>query len=274
MTWRPATEQHAIERVRIALTFDRPLPHRKIRGLGASLGDRLPSLGFGPIMVQAGPSISIQMGPNGPVAVPQDPQDSAGWTFQRTNSRGLAVEAIQLVENMLTYESMEYSRWPSFFERFRNVASEVAGELLSLEDPASLTLEYQDLFWFEGPPTSARPSELLRIAAEVVPAAALDGQNLWHVHRGWFEEGRRGGDDFGRLLLRHNLDASDGAMRNQQRRIVRMNTLAEGRRGFWTIAGDDLQPHLDIMHARTKEVFSEALTDEVCRRIGIVREDS
>lgn len=168
---------------------------------------------------------------------------------------------------MLLYEVTEYTRWPDFLERFEAVAASVARDLLALDD-ASLALEYHDRFWFEGPPNEAVPSQLLRGAEAVVPRAAQDGADLWHVHRGWFEAGQ-----YGRLLIQHNIDALDEAVQNRPRRVVRVVTRAEGRKGAWTIAEDTLRPHLDIMHDRTKAVFADALTDEACRQVGIDREN-
>lgn len=267
MTWRPMTEQHAIERVRVTLAFDRPIPPKKVRALGMRVRDHMQGLGFGPIALQSGQAIAIQVSPGGqPVAV-QQPQEVNGWTFQNTTVLGVSTEAFQLADNALLYEITEYTRWASFLERFEAVAADVVSDLLALDD-ASLSLEYHDRFWFEGPPNEAVPSQLLRWAEAVVPSASQDGADLWHVHRGWFEAGQHG-----RLLIQHNIDAQDEAVQGLLRRVVRMVTRSEGRKGVWTVAEDNLRPHLDIMHDRTKAVFAEALTDEVCSRVGINREN-
>lgn len=105
MTWRPMAEQHAIERVRVMLTFERPIPPKKVRALGAGVGTHLQVLGFGPIAIQSGQAIAIHIGPSGPVAV-QQPQELTGWTFQKTTVLGVPTEAFQLADNTLLYASV------------------------------------------------------------------------------------------------------------------------------------------------------------------------
>lgn len=268
MTWRPMTEQHAIERVRVSLTFERPIPPKMVRALGARLDGRLQGLGFAPIAMQSGQGIVLQLGPAGPIAV-QQPQELSGWTFQLAPMVGATpVEVFQLAENALIYEVAEYSRWPVFIDRFDSVTSEVVRDLLTLDDP-TLALEYHDRFWFDGPLGEAAPSLFLSVAETLVPPTAQSGAELWHVHRGWFEPT----PPHGRLLMQHSMDAQEEVVQGQPRRVIRVTTRAIGQKGAWTIAEDSLQPHLDIMHDRTKKVFADTLTPEMRRLVGIEPEN-
>jgi len=264
MAWRPITDQHAIERVRIVVTFEQNTPPKVVSRLGSIVDDRREYLGFEPMIRQEG--FAIQIGPDPSVAV-QQPQGVQGWQFQRV-SEGNSIEVLSLLGNALSLETADYDRWSKLLDRFTDLSSKLVETLLDLSDIASLSLEYFDRFYFTGEPEAAKPQDFLQEVSSAIPPAALDKGQLWHLHRGWFEL-----EQHGRLLVNQNFDAQDGIVEDRPARSVQILTKADARKGAWDIAEPDLRPHLDVMHKRVNQAFASVLSPEMRQAIRLEVDD-
>lgn len=127
-------------------------------------------------------------------------------------------------------------------------------------------MEYFDRFNFEGDVEKARPDELLAPRfAEVLALPAKSGQELWHLHRGWF--GELGGEVF---LVNQNLDANTGqTAEGKPFRTVQIMTKIERRVANGTISLADFASLADKMQTLSKTTLVDVLNETTQLKIGI-----
>lgn len=271
--WAPFAESHSIERIRVVIALKQPLGQKKIRELQGSFEAAREGLGFDPLVETSGAALAFQFGPAGIVPLSDQGKNTlAGWQAKRSISPDFVAEALTLNTTdgpqggaTLTYESTEYTRWNVFAERLHKVLNPIVQSYMGHGDLATVFLEFYDRFNWTNQGSIGRPSDFLPALSIAMPSAAMDDGELWHMYRGWFEAGLHG-----KLLINQNFDCQDLQLNGQNVRTIQILTRAEGRVGFWDLENVPLGAHLDIMHDRTKEVFSNVLSDDMKRQIGIV----
>ena len=93
------------------------------------------------------------------------------------------------------------------------------------------------------------------------------GRELWHVHRGWFEE-----SEGCRLLVNQNIDAQQAKTADgRDARSVAIYTKVERQANGGDVDLASLQVDLDAMHGVSKRVIREALRDEAQEKVGLVQ---
>lgn len=265
MNWKPAAGLHAIERVRIILTFSQPFSSKMVKSTGSEFDEIRSGLGFEAKAIIQAQTFVIQQGAPGLSPEPSIASGQiSGWRFQRLDVNGRVLEFFELNGPHLVYESIEYGRWPNFHKRFSDVTNAVFGQLIRAGDLVGLALEYFDRFVFDVPDGIAKPSEIMPALSSILPKVAMEQGELWHLHRGWFEPG-----DFGKLLINQNFDAQDVEGPEGQRPSIQIYTKAEGRQPFWRLDDTGLDHHLQLMHDRTKSVFGDKLTHEMLTAVGM-----
>lgn len=265
MSWEPVGGAHAIERVRIVVQLESEVPSKMRNLLGTIIeGDR-DRLALGPRREVSGQVLNFQIGPQG--AVSNQIEAKTGWEFHRSSDSPVPVEALSLQSDTLSYEIGEYSRWQLFLDRFNETAGAILPKILEFSDISVLSMEYYDRFVFSGDPDTARPSDLISVNDSILGEGAIAGEDLWHIHRGWFEQG-----EFGRILMNQNMDAQEAHVNGVRKRSVQILTKADARSTVWGFSGTDIEPHLNALHDHTKKLFALSLNDDVRKQLKIFEE--
>lgn len=262
MTWQPFQPDHAIERVRIIVRLSSPLPVKFVRKLAADGEERRIALGFTSKNLREGHQIKV--GP-GAVNVDQRPSELLGWDWQKASPSNTPLETLVVERQLLVYENAEYSAWENFISRFEQVAIETLSQIVDLIDISAVSLEYVDRFIFHGDAVMAAPTGVLQDIAEHLPENAANGKDLWHYHRGWFED--LGGT---KILVNQNIDAQDGHTNDGKTvRSVQIFTKTELRVEQSEFDFSRLRDHLDDMHVRSNNLFRATLTEEMRTKVGL-----
>lgn len=263
MNWQPVAGKHAIERVRIAGAFSTALSPKLVQRIGSAVEASMRSLGFGPMQTIEGQNVVLQAGMPA-VQLQQPSQVYLGWQFHRAVGVGMHVEAFSVDVNGFFYEAAEYGRWDTFLQRYNTIANSPLSSASEFSDFRAVSLEYYDRFVFKGDATSSTVSDLLVSVPEILSHSVRNDGELWHLHRGWFEQlgGRK-------VLIQQNFDAGDGMFEGSPARSVGVMSRAEQRSDFGLIELQNEQAYLGDMHTRLNTLLSEVLTEEAKKSIGL-----
>lgn len=263
VSWQPIHPNHAIERTRIVVQFKDKLPQRTIQKLGEAFEIRRGNFGFGPrVEVQ---THTLVVAPDGPQPQMQA-QQTRGWQFMREAAPGAILEALVLDPEGLVYENVEYVRWADFWQRASDMLLPLIGSVADVAELRLFSLEYFDRFVFLGVPKSAAPAPLIRdTLIDTLSDAAQSGEELWHLHRGWYET-----VDGIRVLINQNIDANDGQNpKGEPKRAVGVYTKVERRNREEVVDSNLFSEDLVKMHTISKTVFASAITEDMHKRIGL-----
>jgi len=263
VSWEPFTADHAIERVRISIHFAQSVQPKQISSLASMVEAKRIASGLGPQTINNGDTVEIDAS-NGEVRLSKQ----RGWSFSKTTSDGAALEAIILTPQFLVYDTATYDGWATFWHRYEALSSDLRERIQSDVNVRAVSIEYLDRFRFNGPTEAAQPALLVRESiVGMLPGCVGSGRELWHVHRGWFE-----GNEPHRYLVNQNLDAQtvqdlDGS---EVRSLVILTKIERQ-----SISGDldisTLASDIAAMHALSKRVVCDALVEDMCERVGLVK---
>lgn len=263
----PLHNSHSIERTRVIVTFRDALTQKPLNTLAEIFESKRVELGFGGRNNVAGQAIQMSFGPMGAPPSPQ-PQIIVGWDYRRQLAEvGTIVEYLTAQSSgtgVVVYETSEYGRWDNFLARFENIALDVLREANKLSDIFSVSLEYYDRFNFEGNANEAVPAELLVKIPDCLFESAANGQELWHLHRGWFEP-----LNGNQVLVNQNFDAQSFEIEGIQTRTLQILTKTEMRFETAILDFSNLLSDLDSLHQRSKVIFSGVLDNKMKTRVGL-----
>lgn len=263
MAWRPIRENHAIERVRVICAFQAEIRPKFLQRLSEFIERKRGDFELDPVREIKGQGLVIEMGPGGAINPRQNPSQIRGWAFSRRLPTGDIIENIGLENGVLTYEISEYSRWNGFHERMLRLIEDVVFEMSTYDDMSALSLEYYDRFVFEGKEI-ADPRAIFKMGHNMVPETSLDAGNLWHIHRGWFEDTLNG-----KILVNQNIDAQDGEFLGTPARSLSLLTKIEARSNFVQLSPASLRELLPSMHEHSNSVFKNILNSRALEMIGM-----
>jgi len=286
MRWKPAHETHAIERVGITLQFSEPAPAKAWIAILDDVTTRLPPLGFnnqrdlGPLpQPQVDPvrgknvffgQISVGLG--GMVTMSGHPGDAKAFSV---SSGGKVREEVFFHRHTISYWTIEYERWSSFLDRFRDVLGETLEKLSALVDIHVIKLEYWDRFVQDVSDVKPDYAEVLRENSPYLPSFGPKETNLWHSHVGHFADSP---EDV-RRLINLNVDIIDLPIeyvdeegpKSKVGRSIGIYSMAQDasvtRHDMPTLAMNINQ--LDILHRLLKNVLESAITETAAARISL-----
>lgn len=266
MTWRPITTAHAIERVRFIAQFKQQVSAKMARSMSDAVSKQKADTRLDGPSPMTTINLGLQVGPDGKQFLAAPPMaNDVGWQFIRKAANGMPQEVVAMQDNSLMYETSDYRRWTTFRQRFEKVVAPLLA-IVSTLDVETISLEFFDRFYFDGPPSDALPADLINGIVGLVPEEAASGRSLWHVHRGWFERTEKGS-----FLINQNFDSVDAnpVPAGPTRRFVSILTKAEARSTHYQVDEEAIEPLLDKLHARTKLYFMRAVRPEVLAAVGI-----
>lgn len=268
LSWGPVHFEHAIERMRIELRFSEPLTRKLVHQLGLRFDERRVETRFEPRAEQK--VFKVSQGPLGPVLETGTDTNEVGWIARRSATKdNVPLEAVSLENSELAYESTDYKSWSKALARYQSVCGPLAEVAGALVNASAMVLEYTDRFVFDGAADTAEPAGILSSGlVEVLSESAKSGRELWHVHRGWFE-------DLGsfKCLINQNCDAQEGTtQQGRKARSVQIITKCELRATKLGIEITDAFAQLPSLHSRSKQVLASGITEGLARQIGLKEE--
>ena len=264
MNWKPIHQAHAIERVRISIQFQGPVPAPMVEIVGGMFDARREALGFNPRTDTAAAQFVFD---HTQVAQAARKVVSAGWQASRLLHNGNVIEVIGLEPSAFVHEIAEYTRWANHLERYSTVCGDLIAKLREGGIPAALALEYFDRFVFHGSLSEASPKGLLvKDILPLLPDEAAKGSELWHIHRGWYE---RVGSS--RLLVNQNFDVQDGISPvGTAIRTLSLYSKVEKAAHSNPIDLKNFAADLEELHALSRRVLERTLVPAAKKAINLV----
>lgn len=264
MDWVPVSGNHAIERVRVVFGFSTPLSPKMKSKLAEIIERRRGDFEFGPMTQVESQALAVNVRPGVQMRPAPAPTTTTGWLFQRKGANDVPVEGVICDGISIIYETAEYGRWATFKKRFDDILGDVLQGALMSFDVGAMAIEYHDRFVHTGANGRADARQVFVDLSAVLSARAAAPGELWHLHRGWYEdfEGRK-------LLINQNFDAQEGEFSGRSAQSVQVFTKAELRSGFGPIDAENIDHYLESMHARANEVLGSHLTADARASIGL-----
>lgn len=263
MAWAPVQPKHAIERVRIIIQMTDMFPDKFLRKLSTDFEDKRMSLGFATKMLQEGHEVMFDTA--GATQTGEKLQ-LLSWECKRISAANSIIELIKVEKNSIIFETLEYSSWNNFINRFKEVALPIIKQVSTFYDIRLMSLEYVDRFIYKGNPLNAKPDFLNKKIIQQLGEDAKNGKELWHNYRGWFES-----LEDTKILINQNIDAHDLKIGNSDdlTRSIQILTKIQliYEKSDFNIEKQDIE--LQKMHIRSKEMVISILSEEMSDKIGI-----
>lgn len=263
MPWIPISTTHAIERTLITVAFAPELSSKTVETAGKAADPAAVELGLFPRMALNTENVAVGMGPDGPKLAHRK---LVAWQITNAPEPGAGTEALQVDQAGIRYETSAYVRWALFLDHFLKLTGKTLEALDAVSDAQVVTLEYFDRFIFEGEGEHGRPGELLDARlVDVLGEPAKSGNELWHLHRGWFSN-----QDGEKFLVNQNLDAVIGqTSEGKSIHTVQIMTKIERRAADGPILLTAFAPLLEKMHTLSKATLVGALNADAQSKIGL-----
>lgn len=266
MPFQPANEQHAIVEVVFQLGLQRPLNPGEVERLVGAHGRWKADL---PRINRVG-TFQFVIG-NTPGVMPITP--SGGVSFEAVKKDGTIEWRLKAEENTLTVNCLSYTRWNDIWTKSRDFLQQSCETILVADNAVrTYSLQYIDMFKWEGDPIRYDLSELLRSDSELVPSGLFKRGALWHCFQGWYQDVE--GKQSGRLLIRPHLDSveMDGGQF-----VVKLDTFlsyeSEAPHGMGQDLFGGTPAHIDAifdwLHDSAKGLLRDYITDAMRERIGL-----
>jgi uncharacterized protein (TIGR04255 family) len=192
-----------------------------------------------------------------------------GIQFLHTGGQvpGAFTRMVQVQRGSCLVALNEYSRWDTVWPRVQGWLEIVLPIVLSGRALTSLTLQYQDLFYWRDDPSRLDLREVFQAASPYLPPNCYGLSSAWHSHHGFIEE--MGGEWPAQLLNNVNVNVGD---LNQQRQITTMLT---HKVTFGTPVWSQeramvaLAAVMPLLHSTNKTTLQAVFSDAVRAKIGL-----
>jgi uncharacterized protein (TIGR04255 family) len=273
--FEPIHDAHAIEQVQIVINFAQLLDEvlfGQVRQAMAIYKTDAELPGGSELQ-----SIAIGFGQNPGFFVGAPGQISKGFLMQRIAPNGAIETEVRIEVNSITFRTTLYSRWNTVWGQFSKYLKSIVSMYAGNSPVMHVSLSFVDKFFWVGERATCQPKVLLRPNSRYLCPYIYDSPDLWHSHTGAFLPV----DQFTKRLLNVNVDYLDEQMVDQPRRIINISTVLTdmlNQPGFKPHqlspieAFDKLQERLVQLHEQSKHFFSEVISDEMCKRIALLRE--
>ena len=175
----------------IVVAFSQPVPEKLLRKAVRSTQDAADTLGLrarGP----SGFGFQITVGPQQPMGAV--PINGGGQTFssfvenESPEDPAKLSEQLQIDQMSIVYRTWRYISWEWQKARIDKLISPALDVILPACSPTMVRMEYLDRFYFNGVPSGARVSELLKTDCPYAAPGVIGKPSLWHTYSGVFTE--------------------------------------------------------------------------------------
>lgn len=273
MGWHPVHDMHAIERARISVRLPdgEKFPEKLINKILKELEINKEEMDLNVSEPMKGTGLNISFSPDGQQFVKQE--ELGGKIFRKTRG-DVQVEAFVFETGAIVFETVEYGRWNLFFDRFKELTSDILPRILEVVNVAVVSIEYTDRFVFEGEDGNPSPTSVVRDISSLLHEDALSGKSLWHLHKGWLEKL----NDIP-LLINQNFTAQyvekiddESAERKEEPKklsSIQIYTKAEHRLGDNDVSFEWIIEDLEGLHQRANHIFATSLTEDAQSLVNI-----
>ena len=177
--WVPASESHAIEHVAVTFLFSEELPLKFVKSASIYADDLIVSGTFSNKEEIHESNIEIK----GPETNAQS-SEIVGFSYSKKDSNE---EAVRFQKGFAYFSASKYGTWKAFSQDAYRTIGPFVSKALDLTEMSSIKLEYVDRFVFEGEPSAANFSDVIKIDGLGLPAEAISNGMPWHDRKGWFD---------------------------------------------------------------------------------------
>lgn len=268
MAFQPKAGEHAVVEVVFNATLENHIAPKDMEVLAKShdrFKSELPRL-------NRSQTVELFLGEGPPPPNLQIPVPTAGVMFERIKPDGTLEWRLNVSSNSLTVNCLAYTRWGEVWPRACRHMAEAARIVGGgNQRVTNLTLQYIDIFEWHGTEEPYDIGLLLRVGTGAVPSDIGKRGVLWHLHQGWFNFSNLPYP--GRQLERVHLDA---VLDEQSNPIVKVDTLIRAdleqplsNSDLFRQNGAVAEKMFSYLHDRSKEVFSDFLTEDAAKGIGL-----
>jgi uncharacterized protein (TIGR04255 family) len=263
--WKPVHEAHAIERVRLMISFSEPITPKATAAAAEHVVSNYLDWGLDTSERATSPpqEIVLQLGPD---AKPQL-AGNEGFVFKKLDGNAV-VEEVGFRAGRLGYVTTTYGRWETLETRAKGLFEPALDKLRDFVDVSSVKLEYWDAFVFDGDMLEGDAREVLADTELGVPPASQGPGCFWHSHGGWFGVKSRE-----RFLVNRNVSVAPRNIASGSVMSLAVHTLVERRASDGEFAQSDVFDLLQTMHKIANTVFGECISSDMRDRIGLNLEE-
>lgn len=269
--FEPLHAAHAIDQVQIAINLAQPLDDAKFKAVREAMQAFVPDLpGLAEIQ-----RVSFGFGQAAGFAnVGNVPAVPNGFVMHRVAPNGAVESEVTITPQSITFRTTVYTRWDKVWEQFGKYLKAIIGIYAANAPLLQVVLTYIDKFVWNGLSADCQPKLLLRMGSPYICPHAFEISDMWHVHNGAFIVA----DSQTKRLMNINIDCLDEQTINNVRRIVGITTTLTdifNQIGFdeFQLSENDafekLQDRLTMLHTKSKELFKDVISDEMCKRIDL-----
>jgi uncharacterized protein (TIGR04255 family) len=197
-----------------------------------------------------------------------------GNAFHRSRPDGTVEDELRLDRFSITYRTMNYTRWDAVWRLARSYFERTAPHYARTARVTAVGLNFVDKFVWVGTPSECRPNLLLRPGSRYVVPHVYPAKDLWHSHTGIFERW----DDQTKRLMNVNVDCTDEAVANGQRRVIGIMSVLTDMLNQTDYAPLELASEATLafldermqqLHVVAKALLGNVINDEMCKRIAL-----
>ncbi|HZZ05900.1 TIGR04255 family protein [Paraburkholderia sp.] len=271
----PFAGDHAVQSVAFVLEWATPLDTATLKAV-RQLAPRFQS-SFPVVQEQQQITVNVEAPkktskfhkPKPPVAPVAPAAQLGGIQFIHTGSQvpGSFTRMIQVQRGSCLVALNEYSRWDTVWPRVQGWLEIVLPLVLSGRALTTLTLQYQDLFYWRDDPSHLDLREVFQAESPYLPPNCYGQRSAWHSHHGYIEE--MGGEWPGHLL--NNVNVNVGDLNNQRQIATMLTHKVTFGTPVWSQerAVAALGAVMPMLHRTNKQTLQSVFSDAVRGKIGL-----
>ena len=268
----PYADQHSIQEARVALHFQHEFDQQEIAsaraGVEADLKDILPrsaELRGGSVTVNLS-NLEAQVRTGSVLS------SLAGFQFSRVRGDGKPAQVLQLSDNLVSVNVLEYGGWTKVRADSIKYVTAVLAPLSLAGNPVMATsLQFIDRYTFNGESRDAKAELLFVNDNEYISTRCFTAGSLWHCHTGWFDLP----DPSGRVLNQLNVGSGvvdqASTVTIDHRVTLHLSTPRQSLEALLapTGASHSFGVALDTLHDKNKSILRTILQPSMIAKIGI-----
>ena len=262
---KPASGNHAIEVMALAVEWGRPLGAEVISAIRAMWNDSKTLQDFLP-KIEVLQGITVSIGTDGPTV---GAAEVSGLQLSRTRDDGSPMWIVHIRPELLSCSCMEYDRWDTTKAKALEVLMPIIDLAVAGNYPLqAVGVQYQDAFRVTTASPMAATSRLFASDTSWLSSQIWTQEYPWHVHQGWFSAGLGGRLVQNVLNVDVTADEQGCLFRiNGQHRMLTVNQTSSDT--VSSIQSADVSVALDYLHMDNKRALSQLLSAKVCSQIGL-----